>query len=115
MALPFREQATSSPKKNVLRTDKALEYLPGGSVRQRFAAAESGSSGAHRRSTNRGFILTSDRSPQQSDRRFRRYTVLRWCVIEAGLRQSTLTKFAGRVEAKAIARGVGSSHKLGIK
>lgn len=49
-------------------------------------------------STNRGFILTSNRSPQQSDRRFRRYTVLRWCVIEAGLRQSTLTKFAGRVD-----------------
>lgn len=49
-------------------------------------------------STNRGFILTSNRSPQQSDRRFPRYTVLRWCVIEAGLRQSTLTKFVGRVD-----------------
>lgn len=31
----------------------------------------------HAGPTNRGFILTIDRSPQQSDRRFRRYTVLR--------------------------------------
>lgn len=31
----------------------------------------------HASPTNRGFILTIDRSPQQSDRRFRRYTVLR--------------------------------------
>lgn len=46
----------------------------------------------HAGPTNRGFILTIDRNPQQSDRRFRRY-IRCYAVIELGLRQSALTKF----------------------
>lgn len=76
----------------------------------------------HVDSTNRGFILTIDRSPQQSDRRFRRYTVLRrhWTGITSicahKVRQGEARSRAnGRMETKTIACASGSSSKLGIK
>lgn len=58
---------------------------------------------------NRGFILTIDRSPQQSDRRFRRYTVLpppslNWDYVNL----RSLTKFVkGKlVRARSDGRGM---------
>jgi len=76
----------------------------------------------HADPTNRGFILTIDHSPQQSDRRFHRYTVLRrhWTGITSicahKVRQGeTRSRADGGMEAKTIACASGSSFKLGIK